>query len=107
MIQSIDRLANIYTDSFGYWAKNLLMAQYGIEDIVISGLQKQQLISQIHQTYSPGRILMQVGLKKENWPLLINKENSEETLIYLCKDFNCFKPVSNLEELAELLKNYS
>ena len=107
MLKAIDRSANLYPASFGYWAKNLLLAQYGIEEIVISGLQKQQLISQIHQTYSPGRILMQVGLKKENWPLLINKENSEETLIYLCKDFNCFKPVSNLEELAELLKNYS
>ena len=105
MLKSVGRSIRLYPSSFGYWAKNLLLDRYGIEEIVLTGSNKADIHDKILKDYSAGRIIMQLSKEKENWPMLLNKEDSEETLIYLCKGYNCFRPVSDLKELHALLKN--
>lgn len=107
MLKAVDKSVSLYPSSFGYWAKNKLLLQMGLEEIVVDGKDQDTLVEEINTIYSTGRIIMKTNLESTNWPMLLNKEKSEQSLIYLCKDFNCYKPVSSIKELCELLKNQS
>jgi len=107
MLKAVDKSVSLYPSSFGYWAKNKLLLQMGLEEIVVDGKDQDTLVEEINTIYSSGRIIMKTNLESTNWPMLLNKEKSEQSLIYLCKDFNCYKPVSSIKELCELLKNQS
>ena len=103
MLNAMDASVRLYPTSFAYWAKNRMIHHYGLEEVVTSGRYKDQFVEQINMIYSAGRILMKTGIGRGDLILLLNKEETEESLIYLCKDYNCQRPVHSIEAFVEML----
>jgi len=103
MIQGMEKSIILYPTSFGYWAKNLVIMNKGIEEIVITGKDKLTVTKEVLKLYSPFRIVISGDSKVKEWPMLIGKDETDETLIYFCKEYKCQEPVHNLNELIELM----
>jgi len=55
--------------------------------------------------FVPGKIIQSAIFEDHNFPLLRNKWVPDETYLYLCKDYNCLRPVKKTGDLILLLKN--
>lgn len=98
MKDSIER----YPSSFGRWSKALLNEVYGIPEIVILGTANDSKAKAVQSEFLPDKVLMATATENENYPLLAGKILTEETMIYLCKDYVCQRPV---EEVSQLFEN--
>ena len=104
MIRNLEKSILLYPTSFAYWVKNLIIMNKSLEEIVITGPQKKDLYKEILKQYSPARLVMIADSKVKDWPMLYGKDETDETLIYFCKEYNCQEPVHNLNELIELMR---
>ncbi len=50
-----------------------------------------------------GKVLLGAEGDREGMPLLQNRYQAGKTLIYLCKDYHCMKPVEYISEIANLI----
>ena len=107
MIGGIEKSIMLYPTSFGYWAKNMIILNKGIEEIVITGTDKSSVLSEILKLYSPYRINLTLNPNVKEWPMLAGKDETEQTLIYFCKEYKCQEPVHNLKELTEIMNDQS
>lgn len=89
-----------YGSSFSNWAIYLLEEIVGRYEIVISGLDFQDLRSQIDKFYLPNKTLM--GGVKGSLPLVKGRVG-ELNRIYLCQNKTCSLPVSTVNELKKLI----
>ena len=91
--------------SFGVWASLLLKNTFGINEVVITGKNFMALRNQLLQEYFPGKILLTAINGNSNFPMLKDKKQGNETLIYLCRQYSCKAPVNNIETLmAEVIE---
>jgi uncharacterized protein YyaL (SSP411 family) len=58
----------------------------------------------VHHHYIPFKVLLGNEKDSPGLPLLEQREQAEKTLIYLCKDYHCIKPVNYIQEIVNLLK---
>jgi uncharacterized protein YyaL (SSP411 family) len=79
------------------------------KEIIITGKddKSKELLNQVHLTYLPFRIILKADKSIEKISSFINNKtfNFEESKVYVCKNYKCELPVSNIEELNNLLKN--
>jgi uncharacterized protein YyaL (SSP411 family) len=104
MLDALQRAVMLYPTSFGYWVTNGITFSEGIEEIIITGPQKTQQFNELKTLFSPSRIVMTYSPEIKEWPLVIGKDETDQTLIYFCKEYNCLEPVHNIMELKDLLK---
>ena len=104
MLDAIQRAILLYPTSFGYWVTNGLVFSEGIEEIIITGPDKTDHYNELKTMFSPSRIVMTYSPEVKDWPLIIGKDETDQTLIYFCKEYNCLEPVHNIMELKDLLK---
>ncbi len=107
MIKGIEKSIMLYPTSFGYWAKNMIIMNKGIEEIVITGPEKTSIATEILKIYCPYRISLIGNPNVKEWPLLTGKDETEQTLLYFCKEYKCQEPVHNLYELIEIMNDRS
>lgn len=94
-----------YPVSFGLWACLILQRIKGMNEIAVFG--KNGTIAAftiLHENYFPQKLIVVSDNINSGFPFLKNKEAGEPLLIYLCKNQVCLKPVSNVQELADLIK---
>jgi len=107
MIVSIINLAEKYPTTFGMWALNFQVLNYGIEEIVVVGEHCNNILQKILNEYIPNKVVQAAVQGNNKWPLLDGKMSSSgETLIYLCKEYSCRKPVESFEEFKNQLTKY-
>lgn len=79
------------------------------KEIIITGNdgKSKELINKVYTVYLPFRIILKADNNIEKISSFINNKtfNFEESKVYVCKDYKCELPVSNIEELNNLLKN--
>lgn len=79
------------------------------KEIIITGndVNSQELLNEVYKTYLPFRIILKADKSIEKISSFINNKtfNFEESKVYICKNYKCELPVSNIEELNNLLKN--
>jgi uncharacterized protein YyaL (SSP411 family) len=79
------------------------------KEIIITGKddKSKELLNQVQLTYLPFRIILKADKSIEKISSFINNKtfNFEESKVYVCKNYKCELPVSNIEELNNLLKN--
>jgi len=101
---SLATLVVQYPTSFGIWASLLLKNTFGCEEVVITGQDFSSLRNKLLTEYLPGKILQAWIDENSNFPMLKGKNPGNETLIFLCKQYSCKTPVTNIESLFKQIK---
>ena len=101
LLQAVTR----YPTSFGVWATLIQAFSYGIPEIVIVGGDFATLREEFLKTFIPFRIFQSSHQADEQFPLLSGKPDYPETLIFLCKNYACNAPVTQLNALIEQLND--
>ncbi|OIP82682.1 MAG: hypothetical protein AUK44_07135 [Porphyromonadaceae bacterium CG2_30_38_12] len=78
---------------YANWAKVLGRFVYPTIDVAVMGENALSTMHQTQQTYLPTSIFS--GGMEENLPILKNRLVKNKTLLYVCKDKVCLKPVTN------------
>ena len=79
-------------------------------EIVISGNKKDDFYydakSKILSSYIPNLIFCSTNSENKdlNLPVMEGRKNDEETKIYICKNYICDLPITNMSELNSQLK---
>jgi uncharacterized protein YyaL (SSP411 family) len=77
----------------------LQLAVYGLQEIAIVGQLSGQLAKKVLYAYLPNKVLQQCVVANEEFPLLAGKNTGDKTLIFVCENYACKKPVEKVEEL--------
>ncbi|HEX6170534.1 MAG TPA: hypothetical protein VFZ33_12630, partial [Chitinophagaceae bacterium] len=64
----------------------------------------QTILKSLLSLYLPHSILM-AAQNENDFPLLKGKADNMQTLIYLCQNYACQKPVVSIEEFENLLSS--
>ena len=97
LAQIIDSLEK-YPSSFGIWASLLQQHVYGLHEISIVGLNAIELANKIATNYIPYKVLMVSTIENAKYPLLKSKKAGLDSLIYLCKNYNCVSPFKTIQD---------
>ncbi len=102
MLSGFGETAVRYPTSFGFWLSLILEITYATNEIAIIGPNFYERLRQVLSAYIPHSIIMSAAAEND-FPLLKGKGSKEQTLIYLCKNYACQKPVESVAELKTLL----
>ncbi|WP_090602671.1 thioredoxin domain-containing protein [Parapedobacter koreensis] len=89
-----------YGSGYSNWAIRLLEEVYGCSEIVFTGPDYKVMRKAFERHYIPNKIIL--GGTKETLPLLAGRVGST-TRAYVCRNKACSLPVTQVEELLELI----
>lgn len=92
-----------YPTSFGVWLSFLQELVYGTQEIAVVGDKALNLLPGIFNLYIPYRIFLVSGGANDEFPLLEGKYFNGKTLIFLCRNYECQKPLETVKELETLI----
>lgn len=94
-----------YPTAFGHWAKAVLYQTYSSREVAIIGSQANKLGLQLQSIHYPNTVIMAHAVgDKEEYPLLSGRNAQTDTLLYICKNFQCQLPVKSINEATVLLE---
>ncbi|HTS42825.1 MAG TPA: thioredoxin domain-containing protein [Puia sp.] len=102
--QSLIRLIINYPGSFGQWATLLQAIAYGTVEIVITGKESDKICKEFLSNFIPHRVFQSATSKNDQFPLLRDKPVLQHPLIFLCQEYSCQTPVTEIHELIRLLE---
>ncbi len=102
MVGSLAGAVVKYPSSFGVWAGLLLEVSAGTNEIAITGTRYYPTLKELLAAYIPNRVLM-ASDKPSDLPLLAGKPLTQETAIWLCRNYSCKQPVSTAASLITLI----
>jgi len=102
ILSALGKAVTRYPASFGVWAGLLLEMVIGTDEIAIVGLNPDSLQKQVLKAYIPHKILMCSERQSSQFPLLTDKNEGSQALIYLCRNYTCLKPVTTVKDLLTL-----
>ena len=106
-VDMLGRLAQTvvrYPTSFGIWAGELLQWVKGTKELAIVGPEFRARMQEVHEHYIPFKVLLGAESNQPGMPLLQEREQPGKTLVYLCEDYHCIKPVFYIKEIINLIK---
>ncbi len=103
MLNNILDQIESYGAGYSNWAMLLLNFTQPFYEIAIVGKSFHEKRKSFNQIYLPN-VIMAGCETKSNLPLLLNRGEKGETLIYVCTNKTCNKPVSNVNEALQQLK---
>jgi len=99
LCSSLSNVIASYPASFAVWATLRQAITYNIPEIVITGKEISDLRKDFLHTFIPYKAFQSATRETGRFPLLIDKVINEKVQIYLCKNYSCQKPVSEIGEL--------
>lgn len=93
-----------HPSAFSNWAMALMGEVKSYHEIAVVGENYRKVIQEILSRYLPHAVV--IGSREEStaFPLLENRAPAgSDTLIYVCQDYTCRKPVSTVEEFDALI----
>jgi uncharacterized protein YyaL (SSP411 family) len=103
MVSSLSNVIVRYPTSFGVWAVLLAEIVDGLKEVVVVGEGASILAKRVLAEYIPHKIFLVSETGKEQLPLLTGKTPIDKPLIYLCREYSCLKPVTEVKQLLELI----
>ncbi|RYY50667.1 MAG: thioredoxin domain-containing protein [Chitinophagaceae bacterium] len=95
-----------YPGSFANWAGVYLTQSAGVWEIALTGLNYEARLKEVLAEFLPNKLLQSSrGGDLEEFPLLAFKEITDETRIYVCRNYSCKAPVFSIAELRDIIKN--
>ena len=86
-----------YVAGYSNWAILLLYFSTTFHEVAIVGKSVDEKRKNLNKHYHPNKIFAG-SASESSLPLLLNRYNKDETLIYVCKNKTCLKPVKEIEE---------
>lgn len=105
MVSSLGNAIIRYPISFSFWACLQMELSNGTNEIVIISATPQGTLKQLLKEYVPHKILMSSTTGSNSFPLLSGKEKVEGTTIYLCSNYVCKRPVTEVHDLMALIRH--
>ncbi len=93
-----------YPISFGVWATVMQALTYGMVEVAITGAELDRVREEFLRTFIPYRVFQSATQINHDFPLLENKPITATPLIFLCSDYSCQNPVTEVHELIRLLE---
>ncbi len=92
--------------SFGVWATMIQAVTYGIVEVVITGNgdKQENICKDFLRNFIPNRVFQSATNQNHEFPLLRDKPISKQPLIFLCKEYSCQNPVTEINDLVRLLE---
>lgn len=107
MVSSVGSVTIKYPTSFGVWLSGIEELVRGTNEIAIVGKDWKMMLKKVLEKFIPHKIIMGSETGQSQHPLLKDKGIEGETLIYLCRNYACLKPVNTVLELyQQILANY-
>jgi uncharacterized protein len=103
MIRSVGEVVIKYPTSFGVWLSLLFEIIKGTNEIAVVGKEWENYLEKILGADIPHKLIFASEKPVKNYPLLADKAENDEILIYLCKNYACRYPVNSMEDLQSLL----
>lgn len=92
-----------YPSSYSNWLDLMMNYSYPFYEVAIVGDDAKEKLFELNKTYIPNKLIAG-STDENNLPLLENRYNPEETLIYVCVNKACKLPLAEVEEAIKLLK---
>lgn len=105
MGKALSRPITTYPGSFGIWATLFQALTYNIPEVVITGERPESARKEFLQQFIPYRVFQSARQENTQFPLLRGKPVMASPMIFLCKDYACQSPVSEVITLIRLLEN--
>jgi uncharacterized protein YyaL (SSP411 family) len=93
-----------YPGSFGIWATLLNAFSYKMFEVVLSGDKYEEKHAGFLARFVPNRIFQLTSADHPDFPLLRNKPVSGLSQFFLCRDYSCQQPVTELNEFLRLVE---
>ena len=98
MLELIIPSAIKYPGSFGIWSSIILQQIIGIQEVAIVGSNHINLSKKLLLNYLPNLVIMSSSKENDSFPLLKSKINDRLTQVYICKDYACMAPLTEIDE---------
>lgn len=105
LCRSLHEVVIKYPTSFGVWATMIQGLAYGVPEIVIAGDGKEGIWREFLSTFIPNRVFQPAVPGTTGFPLLEGKSGTGFPQIYLCKNYACQNPVTEIDALLSLLSD--
>ncbi|CAL1521363.1 thioredoxin domain-containing protein [Chitinophaga sp. MM2321] len=103
-VSSLSQTVVRYPTSFGVWASQLLQFVKGTPELAVVGQDFKARMNEAGNWFIPFRVLIGAEKNISDLPLLRERARENDTLVYLCKDYHCIKPVFYMREIINLLE---
>ncbi|WP_298532769.1 thioredoxin domain-containing protein [uncultured Algibacter sp.] len=103
MLNNVKPEMQDYPSSYSNWFDLMLNYAQPYYEVVIVGKEAKSKITDLNKTYVPNKLIAG-SLSDNSLPLLVNRYNPQETLIYVCVNKACKLPVSEVEKAISLIK---
>jgi hypothetical protein len=92
-----------FPNGFGRWAEAMSNQDIPVREIAVTGPDSVNLALELQKQYLPNAVIAADNGIASVLPLLAEKESETETLIYICRNFACQRPVESVQEAMTLL----
>ena len=103
MVSSLGRAITRYPTSFGCWNCLLLEMVAGTVEIAVLGPDLDKIHMELLEQFIPHRAIMMSSVENEEFALLAKKPITSQSTIYICKNFECSKPVHSIKAVLPLI----
>ena len=103
MLLGVKKSLENYPSSFSRWTSEVLNLTYSVPEVAVLGSDAFEFAKEINKLFIPGRLLMASTSAENKYPLLENRFLENETLIYLCQNYSCQRPVKSVEDFEKQL----
>jgi uncharacterized protein YyaL (SSP411 family) len=90
---------------FSNWATLMMVKKLKPVEVAVVGNNAFSISSELRKTFNP--LVIYLGGREENLPLLENKNVSGQTIIYVCQDRVCRMPVTAASDALALIQKMS
>lgn len=97
-IKSMSTAIIKYPTSFGVWATILQSITNGIKEVVVLGDDLEKDLAVLIKQYIPNKVLQTSTTPSEQFPLLAGKQKEAYNQFFLCENYACQKPESDLNK---------
>ena len=103
MLTSVMAKVNLFPTYHAQWSSLAGLFSQGTYEVILMGKDALAKNKELQKKYLPNCVIMG-GADEENLPLLENKLPENRTLIYVCTNKVCKKPVDDVAEALSQLK---
>lgn len=103
MVAGLDKAITPHPSSFANWLCVYTDLFFGLNEVVITGFDIDQLKKDVIRMYIPNLVLMSATNESGAYPLLEGKKVSDRGSIFLCRNYTCQAPVFSTEDLISLI----
>ena len=103
MLNNVKPEMQEYPSAYSNWFDLMLNYTNPYYEVAIVGKDAKHKITELNKTYLPNKLIAG-STSENNLPLLENRYNPNNTLIYVCVNKACKLPVSEVDKAIKLLK---